>query len=285
MKEQIKDFLNLNRVERTGIIVLAIFMMVQMGWYYTKSCVRQSPSALLLDSVALELKKQQENIRTNPMYGSNQSHQYKHTDSLFDFDPNTLDSSGWSSLGFSAKQVHSILKYRKRAGHFETKKAVGKMFVVSDEMYRKIEPYITIPENYEHRAQVIPDINKASFEEWKSLPGIGNIFAARILKFRNRIGGFVRIEQLKEVYGITDSLFTELEDKLSMGHDANVHIIPVNHASFKILVKHPYLSFDEVKILVSEREKRSFIHWADLAERMGNHGIELNSLLQHYLSF
>jgi competence protein ComEA len=54
------------------------------------------------------------------------------------------------------------------------------------------------------------DINTATAEEWKALPGIGEVLANRIIKFRERIGGFVSMEQLHKTYGISDSVFWRL---------------------------------------------------------------------------
>jgi DNA uptake protein ComE-like DNA-binding protein len=65
-------------------------------------------------------------------------------DSLFAFDPNTVDSVSLTRLGFSPKQARSILNYRRKGGNFKTKEDFGKLFVVSKQMYDKLLPYIEI---------------------------------------------------------------------------------------------------------------------------------------------
>lgn len=67
-------------------------------------------------------------------------------DSLFFFDPNLADSADFTALGFSPKQSAAIVRYRSKGGRFRKKEDFSRLYVVSDGMYTRLEPYIRIAE-------------------------------------------------------------------------------------------------------------------------------------------
>ena len=82
----------------------------------------------------------------------------------FRFDPNTVSIDDLMRLGFSLKQAQSIDNYRKKGGRFRRKEDFAKSYVVADSVYRRLEPYISIPRL---------DINEADSAAFETLPGIG----------------------------------------------------------------------------------------------------------------
>jgi competence protein ComEA len=86
------------------------------------------------------------------------------------------------------------------------------------------------------------------------LKGIGSAFAKRILKYRTILGGFINVEQLKEVYGFTDELYEQILPFIKV--DANlITKININKDDFKIINKHPYLSYELTKTICEWRRK------------------------------
>ncbi|WP_369668949.1 ComEA family DNA-binding protein, partial [Enterococcus faecium] len=51
------------------------------------------------------------------------------------------------------------------------------------------------------------NINTASDSDWEALPGIGKVLAARIIRFRDKLGGFKTVEEIAKTYGLSDSIF------------------------------------------------------------------------------
>ncbi|HJU46264.1 MAG TPA: helix-hairpin-helix domain-containing protein [Chitinophagaceae bacterium] len=84
------------------------------------------------------------------------------------------------------------------------------------------------------------EINSADSTAWEALPGIGPVLAARIIKFRDKLGGFYMVEQVKEVYGLQDSTFQLIKPYLKV-NVAQVHKINVNTATKEELKMHPYI--------------------------------------------
>jgi competence ComEA-like helix-hairpin-helix protein len=104
------------------------------------------------------------------------------------------------------------------------------------------------------KAKVKIELNSADSIGLIELKGIGSAFAKRILKYRTILGGFINVEQLKEVYGFTDELYEQILPFIKV--DANlITKININKDDFKIINKHPYLSYELTKTICEWRRK------------------------------
>ncbi|HEY8387260.1 MAG TPA: helix-hairpin-helix domain-containing protein [Parasegetibacter sp.] len=92
------------------------------------------------------------------------------------------------------------------------------------------------------------DINLADSAQWESLPGIGPKLTARILSFREKLGGFYSIDQIGEVYGLTDSVFQKIKPFLKKG-EFPVRQLSINYASEEDLRNHPYIRYNGAKAI------------------------------------
>lgn len=121
------------------------------------------------------------------------------------FDPNKLNQSDWEGLGFSQKQAESIISYKNRFGPFRKKEDFKKIYVVSDEKYDELESYIVFEvesiaeQNTKQLEKKLISINSATAENLSTIPGIGPVYAERIVKFRDKLGGFVSKNQLNQL--------------------------------------------------------------------------------------
>ncbi len=106
-----------------------------------------------------------------------------------------------------------------------------------------------------HSRERVPiDINTADTAAFISLPGIGNKLAARIVFFRERLGGFYGIDQLAETYGLPDSTFQKIRPLLKISQ-TNTRKIDINSVSIEILKQHPYFKWNIAKAIVAYREQ------------------------------
>lgn len=121
----------------------------------------------------------------------------------FRFNPNTATVEELVRLGFSDKQAASIDNYRKKGGRFRRKEDFAKSFVVSDEIYRRLESFIDIP---------LTDINRADSAAFDALPGIGPYFAAKMVEQRRRLCGYSNPEQLLDIYNFGEDRYSNLKD-------------------------------------------------------------------------
>lgn len=121
----------------------------------------------------------------------------------FNFNPNTVSVEDLCRLGFSPKQAQAIDNYRIKGGRFRRKSDFADSYVVSDSVYKRLEPYITIP---------LTDLNEADSAAFDALPGIGGWYARKIIEHRKALGGYSDIEQLLDIYGFDREKFNALSD-------------------------------------------------------------------------
>lgn len=100
-------------------------------------------------------------------------------------------------------------------------------------------------------------LNETDTALWKMIPGIGSSFASRIVKYRNSLGGFVSKDQLREVYGIDNEMYSRISPFLI--EDSNYKKLLINKMEFKELLSHPYLNYKQVQAIVNLRKKKGNI--------------------------
>lgn len=149
----------------------------------------------------------------------------------FRFNPNTVSVEELQRLGFSLKQAQSIDNYRNKGGRFRRKSDFAKSFVVSDSIYRRLEPYIDIPKL---------DINLADSAAFDTLPGIGGWFARQMIEYRERLGGYSYPEQLMEIRNFDREKFDKLSDLIFISPQTAVPY-PLWTLPEDELKRHPYI--------------------------------------------
>lgn len=168
---------------------------------------------------------------------------------LFPFDPHTIRREELLGLGFSPRVADIMINYRTKGGKFRSKEDVKKIYGVTPELYNRIEAYILIKSdivNHESDLSIEKsrpsyiDINSASKEDWKSLPGIGDYFATKLTEKREKLGAFVSIEQIGEIYNLPDSTFQKIKPYLKL-KEGNIQKININTAKEEELRRHPYI--------------------------------------------
>ena len=147
----------------------------------------------------------------------------------FRFNPNVVSVNDLRRLGFSLKQAESIDNYRKKGGRFRRKEDFAKSYVVADSVYRRLEKYIDIP---------LLDINRADSAEFDALPGIGGYFAAKMVEYRSRLGGYSCKEQLMEIYHLDNEKYSRFSDLITVGESSPFRLWTMPADSLKL---HPYI--------------------------------------------
>ena len=117
--------------------------------------------------------------------------------------------------------------------------------------YEKNSRHDSFPMARQPSKKLILDVNKADSILFEQLPGIGEKLSSRIVRYRERLGGFISLEQLKEVYGIQDSLFQQLKGQLLLNKSELPRKLSINKADYKALRQHPYVSHLMAKILLA----------------------------------
>ena len=184
----------------------------------------------------------------------------------FLFNPNHVSKDELVALGFSSSLSQRILNYRAKGGAFKIKSDLKKIYGMNAAFYDRLFPFIDLPEQLvspsfvegktEKILPAIPaqfDINLADSTQLKKIYGIGNVLSARIIAYRERLGGFVSLHQLREVYGLDSAVLKQLNEKIYISKDFKPLAIVVNEATEKELALHPYIKSRLAKAITAYR--------------------------------
>lgn len=195
----------------------------------------------------------------------------------FKFDPNTATATDWEKMGLSPKQAKVIPNYVAKGGRFYQPEDLQKMFVISPDKYQSLLPYVQIAhinpkftpaKTFENapRKTVIVELNTADTAQLDLLKGIGPAFARRIVKYREKLGGFYRMEQLMEVYQLDSAIYQTVAPQLTL-NIAPIKKININTATFEQLKNHPYLRYKQINAIINYRKQHGHYQNAtDLAK-------------------
>lgn len=186
------------------------------------------------------------------------------------FNPNFISDYKAYILGISAEQLSRLQSFRETGKYVNSAKEFQEVTGVSDSLLATIEPLFKFPDwvtqkktgypsSYDKKptAKIIKkDLNTATAEDLLPIRGIGEKLSERILKYRERLGGFSSKKQLGEIYGLSEEVISEIWRYFDLLSPAHVTKIELNQASKKELSKIPYLSYREVEALLIFRSER-----------------------------
>ncbi|HTO15558.1 MAG TPA: helix-hairpin-helix domain-containing protein [Edaphocola sp.] len=190
----------------------------------------------------------------------------------FRFDPNAATEQEFLNLGLNERVARAIINYRAKGGVFYKKEDFAKIYNLSQQDFERLLPYIKIDKeklpskfssndksfskkeeylqksensnnyynNYTKKLNQAINVNKATAQDLRTLKGIGEVYSNKIIQHRERLGGFVNPEQIKEIYGFPDSLFMAIKDLLIID-TSMIKKININTAEEEEFLKHPYL--------------------------------------------
>jgi DNA uptake protein ComE-like DNA-binding protein len=143
-----------------------------------------------------------------------------------------------------------VKNYEAKGGRFYSKADVKKIYSISPDDYARLEPYINLPASYQKAAPgEIIEINSADSARLTRIRWIGPAFAIRIIRYRQRLGGFYSKEQLKEVFGIDDTKYNEIKNGIAVNNKA-ISKVNVNNVTLNQLRRYPYLSFKQMNAIL-----------------------------------
>jgi competence protein ComEA len=182
--------------------------------------------------------------------------------SLFSFNPNTATEQQLKELGFTQFQITGLVKYRAKGGKFSVKSDLLKLYGMDSSFYQRLFPFIELPQTKQspteksvrpERKELIADINTADTTQLKAVYGIGTKLAQRIINYREKLGGFVSMRQLQEVYGLDSAVVKEAKQKFKVEGGFVPKQFNVNTATAIELAKHPYFKKNISKAIETYR--------------------------------
>ncbi|WP_323757207.1 ComEA family DNA-binding protein [Roseivirga sp.] len=282
IKRLVRNYFGFSKTQTNGFMVLAplIFVMLFAPSVYRRvtqfeynefdSDKRQLDSLVALWSNSVKIKVEEGGIPKMDIR-------------LTSFNPNTATSDELIRVGLDQRLASRIGNYLNAGGSFKVKSDLKRIYGFPDSLYLVLEPYIQLPNELPQRINrkepfekplnkerklyteveesvsrpefFVLDINEADSLAFQRLKGIGPAYSSRIVKFRQLLGGFSSVDQIKEVFGISDSLYQSIASRLEVNEVFRPAQININLATFKEINAHPYISYEQTKEIMNAKSK------------------------------
>ncbi|MBL0095481.1 MAG: helix-hairpin-helix domain-containing protein [Bacteroidetes bacterium] len=289
------SYFTYTRSEKNAAMVLTGLLLVMQTYLWFRHYT-DVPGEYQLTAEEARQFQQLEGQKNSKSFKREEAASVKSKPVLTVFDPNETDSAGFVALGMSPKQAASLLRYRDRIGGFKDKAAVQKVKVLKPELYAQWEPFIDLKKVeappakqksglFQKKKQELPilDLNRADTIALQDLPLIGSGRARAIANYRERLGGYISVEQLQEVKAIPDSVYEVILPYLKVV-SGPYRKLDINHLPADSL-RHPYLNKQLARMIVSYREQHGvFKTYQDLG-KLPLVNAEILSKLAPYLTF
>ena len=267
MENSWKAYFIFTKKELKGVFVLGsiLFVSVVLGYFF--------PSQKMVQNTSTSFKQ-----------------------SLFYFDPNSIDSAHALLLGMGPRQVATLMHYRIKGGRFYKKQDLFKLYGLSKDIIEKLLPYVvintqtrpnTFNQHYRYKIKIDTknraftydntnnwklDINTASEKQWIQLAKFNSSIAGNIIRYRNYLGGFTNLNQLKKVYGLTENEFFRIVPHLKI-ENINSVMPNANSMNFMKWKSLGLFSDREIFVILKTRKEnggrigwRQLVHLLDLTE-------------------
>lgn len=262
LKQFFIEYFSMNRMQQSGTMVLIVLIIVvallpRIVARYNAN--RNQPDFARFDSIMANYE---------PLVNEPDSRQAdtKIADTIFTFDPNTATYDDFLSMGLSERISANIVKYRNSGGKFRTPNDFARIYGINDSIYSRLKPYISIAANsqnytkqstkkkyadnkrqekydrivYEPKELLIVELNSADSAQLVALRGIGKVLAHRIIAYREMLGGFYSVEQLREIKSLPPETYANLYTQFTID-TSRISKINLNNFQYKQLSRHPYM--------------------------------------------
>ncbi len=223
---------------------------------------------------------------------------------VYKLNPNFISDYKGYKLGMSVEEIDRLLEFRKQNKYVNSAKEFQDVTQISDSLLKVLSPLFKFPDwvqnkkdfkaekkeytqkTFEKKEKItLTDINQASQEDLIKVYGIGEALSSRILKQKEILGGFVSMEQLADVWGLSPEVIAELNTHFKVVMPSNFKKIPVNDASLKELSQFPYFKYTLAKQIVTYRSMNgNFNNIEDLSKIKG-FPVEKAKIISLYLEF
>lgn len=258
MNNPLKGFFYFRKSDRKGIVALGCIAVFALGVLMVLDRMEEQKEQSMDTPVFLE------DYHKKPLSVSKKR--------LHAFDPNTVDSLTLIQLGIKPWKVKNFLHYRAAGKVFRSAEDLGDTYGWTAEDVQRLTPYVSVGTAYQKRKETPRfeerkehkeegakpvetkkfhtltkvDVNESDTAMLRRIPGIGEKISVAIVRYRQRLGGFHSVEQLREISIVSP----ELLEWFTVSSSAAVQKIHLNKASFQVLNSHPYISYEQTKALL-----------------------------------
>ncbi|MFV5703507.1 ComEA family DNA-binding protein [Flavobacterium sp. XS2P12] len=286
-------YFKFSREQRNGVLLLfGIIIVLQLIYFFVDFSV-----------VAKNYPEKQKWLSLQSQIDSMKTENQTELPKIYLFNPNFITDYKGYKLGMSVEEIDRLLSFRKENKYVNSPKEFQSVTKVSDSLLNAIAPYFKFPDwvnnkkefkankNYSNQAFakkekiVLIDINLATKEDLIKIYGIGEAISLRILKQKESLGGFVSMEQMKDVWGLSPEVIENLNTHFKVLTLPNLKKIDVNNASLKELSQFSYFRYALAKEIVTYRSMIGNIKNIEDLTKIKGFPVDKANIIDLYLDF
>lgn len=291
MFKRFSFYLKFTNSQRKGLLVLfgSIIILQMFCWFIEDSAKNSIP---LAGKDWLSLQKKMDELKTEK----------KKKFAFYPFNPNFITDYKGYKLGMSVEEIDRLHAFRKTNRYVNSAEEFQNVTGVSDTLLNKIAPFFKFPDwvnaksrnetksnvflNKREKKKVVKlDINFATKEDLIKVYGVGEVIANRIIAQRNSLKGFVAMEQLNEVWGLSPEVIENINTQFYVSKLPQLELIDINNASLKELSQFFYFKYTLAKqILIYRSMNGDFKNIEDLSKIKG-FPVDKAKIIALYLKF
>lgn len=289
----IHTYFKFTRDQRTGVFLLfAIIIVLQFIYFFVD-----------FNAVIKEYPDKQKWLSLQSEIDSMKTESKKELPKVYLFNPNFITDYKGYKLGMSVEEIDRLFAFRKENKYVNSPKEFQDVTKVSDSLLNVIAPYFKFPDWVNNKKQdkefkkypnqafakkekiVLIDINQATKEDLIKIYGIGEAISLRILKQKESLGGFVSMEQMKDVWGLSPEVIENLNTHFKVSVLPNFKKIDINNASLKELSQFYYFRYALAKEIVTYRSMRGNINNVEDLTKIKGFPVDKANIIGLYLDF
>lgn len=293
ISERIQSFLKYSRQQRIGVFLLfTIIIILQLVYFFVdfSAFSKESPEK----EKWLALQSQIDSLKQEKL---------DYVPKIYPFNPNFITDYKGYKLGMSVAEIDRLLAFRKQNKYVNSPKEFQAVTQISDSLLQVISPYFKFPdwvnnrnkfvayEKYDKKAFskkekiVVIDINQATQEDLIKIYGIGEAISLRILKFKENLGGFVSMDQMNDIWGLSPEVIENLNTHFKVSSVPQLKKIDINNASIKELSAFPYFKYPISRNIVSYRSMNGDIKTKEDLSKIKDFPVDKVGIIALYLAF
>nr|WP_314867356.1 helix-hairpin-helix domain-containing protein [uncultured Flavobacterium sp.] len=291
--KRFSTYFNFSKSQRSGLLVLLVLIVVLQTIYFCADFslpIKENPEKEKWLAVQTEI----DSLKATALIKGSK---------LYPFNPNFISDYKGYKLGMTVAEIDRLLSFRKQNKFVNSAEEFQKVTQVSDSLLGVIAPYFEFPDwvkqkinwktfpnsNYssfvKKEKTAVIDINIATSEELVKVYGVGEVIAQRILNYKESLGGFVAMEQLNEVWGVSPEVVTNLNKQFKVISLSGIKKVDINNASIKELAQFPYFKYALAKQIVIYRSMNGTIASIDDLIKIKSFPVDKAKIIGLYLNF
>lgn len=289
----IQTYFRFTREQRAGVFLLFIIIIVlQLVYFFVD-----------FSAATKNYSEKQKWLSLQSQIDSMKVDSQKEFSKMYPFNPNFITDYKGYKLGMSVQEIDRLLAFRKENKYMNSPKEFQNVTKVSDSLLNAIAPYFKFPDwvnnkkefkeykNYSNQAFakkekiVLIDINQATQEDLVKIYGIGEAISIRILKQKESLGGFVSMEQMKDVWGLSSEVIEKLNTHFKVSALPDFKKIDINNASLKELSQFSYFRYALAKEIVTYRSMKGDIKNIEDLLKIKGFPVDKANIIGLYLKF